>query len=178
MYKIAIIQNVTPNDHRAVYIDGFVRYLNREKFDPTVILQKTNDPLQFSDINYNINYLDGSTYSPTGQIKFIYNSFKKLRKEDYNIIHAINPFSSMITPFILNKLRIKKYKIIYDIRGLWVEFGVHAGYFPAMLKYLLDWIDIYLMNRCDRIIAISNMMKKVLIEKGISQEILILQYIL
>lgn len=168
---VAIIQNVDINDHRTIYSDGIARELIKKGFKIDVILQKTKKEHQFKDLPYNLIEIPGDTYSPMGQLKFTFHLFKTLMKFDYYIIHGKNPFSSILIPIILKKLKLKNFKIIYDTRGLWVDFGVHAGYFPKwFLPKIMDFTDIKLMNLCDKIIAISNPLKEILIQRGIEKK--------
>lgn len=166
--NVAIIQNVTAIDHRAVYIDGISRFLSK-KYGLKVFLQKSErKDIPFSDILYEICMLPGKTYSIPGQIQFIANAFQALKKENIDIFHCINPFSSVISPLLLT---VKKpCKVIYDTRGLWVEFGVHALYFPQWISSTLDFLDVRLMHHCHNVIAISDLLKAILVQKGVKKE--------
>lgn len=168
MRKTVIIQNVTPNHHHAVYIDGFVRELNKGSFETQVLLQKTDQAFQFKNIPYKMRLLPGKTYSPIGQIQFILAAINELRRIQPDLVHAHNPFSSLVAPLVLR--RKGSPKIIYDVRGLWVEFGIHAGYFPPLVGRMLMQFDRYLMQRCDYVIAISPLLKEVLIRKGVPKD--------
>lgn len=170
--RSAIIQNVPASHHHVVYIDGVARNLDRSRFEPLVFLQRGDDiSANYPPINYDLHLFPGSTYSPIGQLKFMAASWWALEAEyDPAIIHCINPFSSLL-PAILSRRRGRSLpRIIYDMRGLWVEFGVHAGYFPEPLGALIDRLDVQLMRRCDKILAISAKLKEVLIDKGIVEE--------
>jgi glycosyltransferase involved in cell wall biosynthesis len=164
--KVGMILNFPPNDHRAVFYDGIARELVKLGYDVEIIMQKGE--LQFEDYPYKLTLIPGSTYSIIGQLKFILHAIKKIKNEEYDIIHARNPFSSLI-PALLAK---GKSKVIYDIRGLWVEFGVNAGYYPKWIGRILDFIDVRLAKMSDAIIAISPLMKKILMEKGIHKKII------
>lgn len=164
--KIALIQNVPINDHRMIHTDGVARELLKRGYKVDVIIQESNDKPQFNYLPYNLTCIPGDTYSILGQIKFSYKLFKLLKKREYDIIHTKNPFSSVF-PILLNK---SEAKIIYDIRGLWVDFGVHAGYFPKEISYLLKKIDLICMRKSDRVIAISNELKNILIKRGLNEE--------
>jgi len=168
--KIAIIQNVTINDHRSVYNDGIARYMVKKGHKVDLILQKSNEVSQFESTSYNIKEINGGTYSIWGQIKFIVGSFRLFLKEKYDIVHCKNPFSSLIAILILKKIGVVRSKIIYDIRGLWIAFGVHAGYYPKILGKILTKIEIFFMKRCDAIIFISAELQKEYIYRGYKKD--------
>jgi len=171
--KIAIIQNVTINDHRAIYNDGIARRLVKKGHNVDLILQETKEKKQFDDSPYNLIEIKGGNYSIFGEITFMYNLFKVLFKSDYDIVHCKNPFSSVLVPILLKRLKIKNFKIIYDIRGLWVDFGVTARYFSGFLGYFLNKIDISAMNLSDSVISISEELKKELIKRGVKNRIIV-----
>lgn len=164
--KIAIIQNVTINDHRSIYNDGIARGLIKKGHKIDLILQKSNEISQFGSTNYNIEEVSGGTYSIWGQIKFILGSFTLFLKKNYDVVHCKNPFSSLIGILFLKKIGVVRSKIIYDIRGLWIDFGVHAGHYPQFLGKVLTNIAIFFMKRCDAVIFISDELQKELINRG------------
>lgn len=161
--NIALIQNVTINDHRAIHIDSVARELVKRGHSIDVVLQKTTEEPQFSDIPYNLIELPGETYSVRGQIQFVVSSLRLLKGHD--IIHAKNPFSSVAAPAVLHTLRIIKSKVIYDMRGLWVDFGVYSGLFSPGLGKVLNVIDTTLMQLCDHVIAISPELNRILSQR-------------
>jgi len=165
--QVAIVQNVTINDHRAVYINGVATNLDRRRYEPTVYLQRTEEPAQFAHIAYPLTTLPGKTYTPVGQVRFMATSSlsKPLWRTD--ILHGVNPYSSVLPAVLRRSLGRKRPRLVYDIRGLWTEFGGQAAYFPRWLAKLLDRIDVFAMRRCDRVIAISAPLKEILIAKGV-----------
>lgn len=167
--KVIIIQNVAPNHHHVVYIDGVAREFDRSRFDPVVILQHGPDiSAHYPPINYRLSLLPGKTYSPVGQLRFMTSSLQAMRREGHiAAIHCINPFSSLIPAIAFKKLSRPSPAVIYDLRGLWVEFGIHAGHFSPRLATWIDKLDRSLMQQCDRVIAISPKLKEVLIDKGV-----------
>lgn len=164
--KISIIQNVSINDHRMVHIDGIARELIRRGHDVEVIIQKSDEKPQFINIPYDLTYIPGDTYSILGQLSFQYGLLNLLKKRKYDIIHAKNPFSSIL-PALLRK---NGAKTIYDIRGLWIDFGVHAGTISKKIAYFLNRIDMSCMRKADKVIAISNELKTILIKRGLNEE--------
>ena len=92
-----------------------------------------------------------------------------MKKKKYNIIHAKNPFSSIL-PALLVKRSIGKTRIIYDIRGLWIDFGEHAKRIPKIIAPLLKKVDISCMNRVDKVIAISYELKNILVRRGVKEK--------
>lgn len=164
--KVAIIQNVSLNDHRMVHTDGIGRELINRGYDVEIIIQESKEKSPFGIPPYKIIDLPGDTYSISGQIEFTYNLLKLLKKKKYNIIHAKNPFSSIL-PALLLKRFVGKTKIIYDIRGLWVDFGVRAKRIPKIIAPLLNKLDNFCMNRADKIIAISDELRDILVRRGV-----------
>jgi len=167
--RIAIVQNVTINDHRMVHSDGLARELINLGNDVDVIIQMSNKRHQFLDAPYEVVPLPGKTYGVRGQFVFSSRLYKILRSADYDVIHAKNPFSS-IWPALLARVRGNDARLVYDIRGLWVDFGVHSGSIPWYLGGLLKWLDVRCLNGCDAVIAISEEMKRVLVERGVSAD--------
>jgi glycosyltransferase involved in cell wall biosynthesis len=86
---------------------------------------------------------------------------------EIDIVHCSNPFSSVLPVLLHKRLRRSKYAVIYDIRGLWVEFGVHSGSFSPSLAKIIDQVDVAAMKDCNSVIAISPKLRDVLIAKGI-----------
>ncbi len=168
--KIAVVQNVTLNDHRSVHSHNVACELQKRGYTVDLILQESDEDPQFEDLPYNLIEIPGDTYSITGQITFMKALLTHLKKEDYHIIHAKNPFSSVLTPVILRKMRVIKSGIIYDMRGLWVDFGVHAKQFSPVMGRMLNRIDLHLMQRCDHVIAISSELKQILTMRGIPED--------
>jgi len=164
--KIAIIQNVPLNDHRMIHTDGIATELIRRGHEVDVIIQESNEKPMFNDLSYNVINISGYTYSIAGQLKFAYGIFKLLEKQEYDIIHAKNPFSSVL-PALLRK---SKSKIVYDIRGLWIDFGIHSGIISKKIGYILKKTDTFCMRKSDRVIAISHELKNILVKRKLNEE--------
>ena len=168
--KIAIIQNVTLNDHRSVHSHNIACELVKRGHTIDCILQKTNDQLQYNDRPYNLIHIPGDTYSITGQLRFMIASWNVIQNGKYDIIHAKNPFSSLWSPVILKKMKRIRSTLIYDMRGLWIDFGVGAHQFPPFLAVFLKKCEKILADRCDGLIAISPTLKDILCERGYKKE--------
>jgi len=167
--RIAIVQNVTINDHRMVHSNGLARELVNLGNDVDVIIQMSSEKPQFKDTPYEVVSLPGKTYGVWGQFVFSRRLFKFLHSADYDVIHAKNPFSSIL-PALLARICGSDARLVYDMRGLWVDFGVHSGSIPWYLGGLLNWLDVKCLNGCDAVIAISEEMKRVLVERGVSAD--------
>ena len=168
--KIGIIQNVTLNDHRAVNSHNVACELERRGITVDMILQKTDEDLQYKNRPYNLIQIPGETYSIPGQIRFVTASFTPLKKGSYHIIHARNPFSSIFSATILRKMGAITSKIVYDMRGLWIDFGVLSGKISPHLLYVLKKTENYLIKRCDHVIALSPVLKDELCSRGVDRE--------
>jgi glycosyltransferase involved in cell wall biosynthesis len=144
--------------------------LHRRGYTVDLILQKSDEDPQFEYQPYNLIQIPGGTYSITGQFTFIKALLTHIKKGDYHIIHAKNPFSSVFSPVVLRKMNFTKSRIIYDMRGLWVDFGVHAEQFSPVMGNVLNRIDLQLMQWCDHVIAISSELKRILTLRGIPED--------
>lgn len=165
---MAIVQNVTVDDHRMVHTDGIGRELVKRGYDVEVVLQENRGKCQFEAPPYKLIGLPGDSYSMSGQLVFARNLFGLLRRRKYDIIHGKNPFSSVLPPLLLKKIGGTA-KIIYDIRGLWVDFGVHARRIPKAVASWLERLDRFCMSRADKVIAISYELRDVLVDRGVDE---------
>ena len=168
--KIGIIQNVTLNDHRSVHSHNIACELVRRGHAVDCILQKTSEPLQYTERPYHLIQIPGNTYSISGQIQFMIYSWNVIKKGKYDIIHAKNPFSSLFSPVILKIMKKIRSRLIYDMRGLWIDFGVETQKFSPSLSIFLKKSEKVLADRCDAIIAISPSLKEILCERGYDTE--------
>lgn len=166
--KIAIVQNVPINDHRMVHSDGIARELVKRGYAVEVIIQKSSLSSQFNETPYKLTQIPGKTYSIKGQMHFMISLYSHLRRNKYDIIHAKNPVSSLIPNLLIQGPA--KHKIIYDMRGLWIDFAVYSNKMSKHLKEFLVSLEVILMNHTTSVIAISKEMKKVLIERGVERE--------
>lgn len=164
--KIGIIQNVTLNDHRSVHSHNIACELLKRGHEVDCILQKTSEPLQYTERPYTLIQIPGNTYSISGQIRFMIHSWNVIKKGKYDIIHAKNPFSSLFSPVILKIMKRINSRLIYDMRGLWIDFGVETHKFPPSLSILFKKVEKVLADQCDAIIAISPPLKEILCERG------------
>lgn len=169
--KVCIIQNVTLNDHRSVYSHNVACELVRRGMDVDVVLQKTEEELQYKERPYNLLQIPGGTYSIPGQLQFIVHSLRILKENRYDIVHAKNPFSSLFSAVLLKNMGRIPSRVIYDVRGLWIDFGVMSGKIPPYLGRSLWRVEAGLMERCDHVVAISPTLKKVLQERGVKNDI-------
>jgi glycosyltransferase involved in cell wall biosynthesis len=168
--KVGIIQNVSLNDHRSVHSHNVACELEKRGIDVDLILQKTDDTLQYKSRPYTLIQLPGKTYSIQGQLQFVTASFPVIARGKYDIIHAKNPFSSIFSAVTLQKMGVIPSKIVYDMRGLWIDFGVTSGKISPHLQGILEKIENVLFKRCDHIIAISPQLKEVLCSRGVDKE--------
>lgn len=174
--NVAIVQNVTPNHHHAVYIDGFARHLPGLGYRPLVVLQDTDEPLQFGAPPYDLLLLGGKYKSIMGQAAFARNLWPALRGLNQltplDVIHTMNPFGPLAASLAWRAAQPpdQRPKIIYDIRGLWVELGSQLRFFPPILSSAVDWTDIRLAQGADLVIAITDELKRVLQSKGVPAE--------
>jgi glycosyltransferase involved in cell wall biosynthesis len=124
----------------------------------------------YTERPYNLIQIPGDTYSIKGQVQFMINSLDIIKKGNYDIIHAKNPFSSLFSPVILKTMKRIKSRLIYDMRGLWIDFGVETHRFSPALSIFLKKIEKSLTNQCDALIAISPTLKDILGERGYDTE--------
>lgn len=165
--NVGIIQNVSLNDHRSVHSHNVACELQKRGINVDLILQKTDDTLQYKIRPYKLVQLSGKTYSIPGQLQFVTALFPVIARGNYDIIHAKNPFSSIFSAIILKKARMIQSKIIYDLRGLWIDFGVMSKRISPQLGPVLKRTEHVLLTGCDHIITISPILKEVLHSQGI-----------
>jgi len=163
--KIAFVQNVPFNDHRMVHTDGIARELIKRGYNVDVVIQRSDHGPCFKESPYNVVEVPGSIYSFIGQMLFMFRVFFLLRGKNYDVIHAKNPFSSVL-PALMCK---HDSRVIYDVRGLWIDFGVHAGDIPGFMAPLLWRVDLWCMRRADKVIAISHELRKELVKRGLDE---------
>lgn len=168
--KVGMIQNVTLNDHRSVYSHNAACELRKRGVEADLILQKTHEPLQYTHRPYRLLQVPGQTYSVRGQIQFVTGSLPVVKRGSYDIVHAKNPFSSVFSPVVLKEMGAIRSKIIYDMRGLWIDFGILSGKIPSYLGPFLKKMESLLMGRCDHLIAISPKLKEILCSQGMEEE--------
>jgi len=169
--RVAIVQNVTINDHRMIHIDGVSRELVKRGYEVEVFIQESDEEPQFRNRSYKTTWLPGDTYSMMGQLRFTYNLLRKLKKNAYDIVHAKNPFSSVFPALLLRPIGGKA-KIIYDVRGLWIDFGIFSGRISSTsyaLVPVLNKLDTLCMNKADEVISISHELKDILVKRGVEK---------
>ena len=164
--RIAVIQNVPLSDHRMVHTKGLAKELSSRGHEVEIIYQGSNHQ---ESGEFKLTPLEGEVYSIKGQISFIKNILKYLRNTEYDILHCKNPFSSVI-PCLFSRSYNSKTKIIYDMRGLWVDFGVYSKKIPRCMRRPLNFVDFQAMKRCDKIVSISNELKEILVNRGINED--------
>lgn len=168
--NVGIIQNVTLNDHRSVHSHNVACELEKRGINVDLILQKTDEDLQYKNRPYNLVQIPGKTYSIPGQIQFVAASFPVIARGGYDIIHAKNPFSSIFSAVILKKARMIPSKIVYDTRGLWIDFGVMSKRISPRLEPVLKKTEHVLLTGCDHIITISPTLKDVFHSQGVDEK--------
>ena len=149
-----------------IHTDGVARELIKLGHEVYVIIQDSRDAPQLFDPPYNIVRLPGGTYSFLGQIAFIFYLFFHFRLNNYDVIHDKNPFSSVLPAFFSRT----RSKVIYDVRGLWIDFGIHSGYIPSFLSSFLWAVDLWCLKKADKVIAISFELKNELMKRGLNEE--------
>lgn len=169
--KVALALNFPPDDHRLVYARGISKELTRRGHSVSLVVQKGKGITDLGNREpYELVGLPGSTYGFSGQLLFMWRLFLFLRKRDWDIIHARNPFSSVLPPILLRKLGHKNAAIIYDIRGLWIDTAYLDGRFGPLSYFALRRLEGLVMSLVDRIITISDRLKAVLARRGISPD--------
>ena len=166
--RVALVLNVPPNDHRAVYAHGIAKALVKKGHEVSVILQRGDGPSrEFEEKPYRTITLGGKMYTFLGQLRFMIELLLYLRKKKLDIVHGRNPFSSVIPALILRKLGHSHAGIVYDIRGLWIDIAYLTGRIGALSYRFLSLIEDFCVKGADRIIAISDLLKQVLIRRGV-----------
>lgn len=135
--RICIAQNVSLSDHYALstYLRSISKYLAQDR-DIELILLPLKGTRIPDDIpkNVEIHEINGSLYSPKGNIQYSYNLYKKLdeinKKKPIDVVHCLYPNSSVLGAALF-KRKFPKTKIIYDVRSPWVEMSIERGSIPT-----------------------------------------------
>lgn len=96
---------------------------------------------------------------------FIYCQLKILKILFLNKIDIVHTRSYIPTVFILIPKLLKKFKLIFDIRGFWFDEKLEAGHISSLNYYFLKILEKYLFTFADEIITLSNVSKKIILEK-------------
>ena len=162
-------QNVSINDHRMVHTHGLASELVRRGHKVEVVINHADEVPQYSDTPYILTEIPGSTYSIKGQMEFSRNLKRLLGRREPDIIHAKNPITSALS-HVLKWKKDSDPKLVYDMRGLWIDFGVHSGQISSLIEPLLKIAESHVMSRADAVIAISDELKKVLTLRGVNSD--------
>jgi len=179
--KIAILQNISfpkaRNRGSENYIRGISISLAKKSFEVSVIChanEKFNNPIE--DYVYNNSKIKIIRTPPlnelsiSGQLNFMKYVFDILRKQDYDLCHCINPFSSVFPTIVLRKMR-RKFFIVYDLRINWIEASYELGYLNFyFMKPILQAIDLVCLKSADKVIAITKKLKSDLERLGVNRE--------
>ncbi len=169
--RVAIVLNFPPDDHRLVYARGLAKELVRKGHYVTLFLQKGDQSKKEDETApYAVVALTGSTYSLWGQLRFMWGLFQYLKRRRWDVIHGRNPFSSVLPSLLLRRLGVTDAPIVYDVRGLWIDFGYRDKRFGNLLYQLLRMTEGVVMRNADRIIAISDRLKRILIRRGVESD--------
>jgi len=148
-------------------IDSFASYLSNNNYDVTIITGSHNKKNELKNIDrkYKIIY---APIIPLGKKKTIYRFIEqftfaffsffvglfKLKKSDYMFITSPPPLISMFGYYLG---RIKKSKIIYDIRDIWPDVAVEMGSFneKSFFYKIFKFIANFMYKHSDMITTVS-----------------------
>lgn len=166
--RATIVLNFPPNDHRVVYARGAAKELARRGHQVTLVLQKGSGfTREAKRKDYRVVGLSGDVYSFAGQIRFMIDLIFLLLRERPDIVHGRNPFSSVLPAMILRKLHLSRFVIVYDVRGLWIDYAFFMRRIGRIAYRILLLIEGLVTKGVDGIIAISERLRKVMIDRGV-----------
>lgn len=163
--KVVLLENANLTSQLALSsrLISFARYLKSQGDEVTIICANKD-----SYIRDRIKIIGNncSTYTPFGNLKYIFKTSKILKKlGDIDIIHVFQPNFSALAPIFISRIKSKtKCKIVNDIRSLWIEMGIAKIELSMkkgrILQFLLYSIESMLLNRVDLHIFITKDHKK------------------
>ncbi len=158
MKRIFVIQNTELNSHLplSVYLTGLLINFKKDEFiqkniEFNLIISKTEKvPDEIKEFCSSIHQINTSLYRVKDNLKFSFQTFKILKKENkknkIDIVHPFYPNSSLLGSVMFKILINSKVKIIYDIRSPWIEMIFARKHIKSSLTYSLKKI-LYLEER-------------------------------
>jgi glycosyltransferase involved in cell wall biosynthesis len=135
--RVCLIENVNLTTQLAMsnFLVDMAQHLSEKIERVDVICLKSQDKAEFNSAKFTIHEIGGSTYSPTGNLRFCLNAYRKLMDLGHiDIIHILHPnLAPNISSLFYNKLAKGKSKIVIDRRSDWISMGIDKGLLPKTL---------------------------------------------
>jgi glycosyltransferase involved in cell wall biosynthesis len=147
--RVLLISNMYPDE----------RTLSESRMQPGIFIKYQADFLEKNGID--VIKAVKRTRSPLGYFKFLVLSAYKVLFSDYDIIHAHFVPHSALVPAILNSVRKKPLIVTFH--------GTDARIYPFKSRFH-RMLTLYVVSRSDRVVAVSEEMKTVLVRLGLRDE--------
>ena len=170
--NIFIIENTELGSHLplSVYLTDLLKkfVLSKNLNLNLIISQSENIPQEIRNRVSRINQINVSLYSVKGNLKFSWQAFQILkrenRKQKIDIIHCLYPNSSLLAAVLFKIFCNWKTKIIYDVRSPWIEMSCARGYInkkiAPLYKFILYLEEFFLTRFVNYFVFITEGLKK------------------
>lgn len=134
--NVFIIENTELGSHLplSVYLTDLLKnfVLSKNLNLNLIVSRSENISQEIQSKVSNIHQINVSLYSIKGNLKFSWQAFRLLKRENkkqkINIIHCLYPNSSLLAAVLFKIFCSWKVKIIYDIRSPWIDMSCARGY--------------------------------------------------
>lgn len=147
--RVLLISNMYPDE----------RSLSESKMQPGIFIKYQVDFMENNGVE--VIKAVKITRNPMGYFKFVFQSAYKVLFCDYDIIHAHFVPHSALVPAILNSVRKKPFIVTFH--------GTDARIYPFKSRFHRI-LTIFVVNRSDRVVTVSEEMKYVLEKLGLPDE--------
>lgn len=157
MKKILIVIHAMKGGGAERVVSILLRHIYRRKYDPKLVLfEKTGDYL--SDLPYWLEIIDLKKRNKWDVMQLISGLRCVIRKESPDIIVSVLDYANVLTLLACVGVRMRPRIVIS-------ERSYHRMYLPhARMRYIRTLMMRFVYKRADRIIAISNGIKKAITE--------------
>lgn len=135
--RVCLIENVNLTTQLAMsnFLVDMARHLAEKIERVDVICLKSQGKAGFNSASFAVHEVGGSTYSPTGNLRFCLNAYRKLKDLGHvDIIHTLQPnLAPNISSLFYKKLAKGKSKLVIDRRSDWISMGIDKGLLPEPL---------------------------------------------
>jgi glycosyltransferase involved in cell wall biosynthesis len=133
--RVCLIENVDLTTQLAMsnFLFDMAQHLSEEIERVDVVCLKSQGKARFNSENFTVHEIGGSTYSPTGNLRFCFNAYRKLIELGHtDIIHILHPnLAPSVSSLFYKKLAKGRSKLVIDRRSDWISMGIDKGLLPA-----------------------------------------------
>lgn len=145
--KIFIVQNTELDSliGGSVYLTSLLKnFIVDDKHHISIVISKSKSiPPEVVQVCKKIIQISTSLYSVVDNIRFSWETFKQLKKEQrvcsIEVIHCIRPNSSLLGAVLFKFFSNWDVKILYDVRSPWIEMSIERGFIPRWVAPIYKW---------------------------------------